>query len=90
MADTTLHAVPTGSRLELASAYFDATLGFESLALDVERIRETAYSLACSETFEERAQHTFYAIGELCDRLHRNVKELEEKFDGLSAKHREG
>jgi hypothetical protein len=87
MADPILHAVP--AERELSSAYFDAVLGFEDLANQVERVRETAYSLACSESFEQRAQHAFYSIAELCDRLHGNTKRLEDKFDSLAAKHRE-
>jgi hypothetical protein len=90
MADTILHVAPEGSKRALASAYFEGALAFEDLALDVERVRDSAHTLACSESFGERAQNVFYAIGELCDRLHAKTKGLEDKFDSLAQQHREG
>lgn len=87
MADSILHTVPADR--DLSTAYCRGALAFEDLALDLERVRDSAHTLACSQSFEERAQNVFYAIGELCDRLHNKTKDLEDEFSGLAAKHRE-
>jgi hypothetical protein len=84
MADTILHVAPTASNRELASAYFEGALAFEDLALDIERARDTAHTLACSQSFGEREQNVLYAIGELCDRIHAKTKKFEDKFSSMA------
>jgi hypothetical protein len=89
MADKTLHAVPTDTNRKLSSAFFEGALAFEDLALDIERARDSAHSLASSATFDDRAQNVFYALGDLCDRIHAKTRLLEDKFTSLAEKHRE-
>lgn len=89
MADNNLHCVPTGTRSELSSGLFRAALAFEDITIDVQRVRQTAYVLACSELLTEEAQSSFYALADLCGSIHAKSKGLEKEFTEISLKQRE-
>lgn len=69
-----------------ATAYFQATTTLELLAMDAERIAETAFALAASEAFPEAAQHAFHTLGVVADRMKANAKKEEDRFYTLSGK----
>lgn len=85
MADTTL---PGGAQpcKAAASAYFDGALVAEDLAIDAQRIAETAWALACSQSFAEATQHCFVALANLAERLQEKAKKAEDRLTGLSGK----
>lgn len=68
-------------------AAWKGALALEDLALSAERLRETAYALACSESFDVNAQHAFYCFGEMVDVLHGQAKKKEDELTELSARY---
>ena len=89
MAIAALPRTNTRAKTAVGEAYWQGSISLEDLALDAERLAETAYCLACSEAFEENAQHSFYALALLAERIKTKAKSEEEKFDRLSDENRE-
>lgn len=89
MATNPIPAAPSCANTATASAYWDGTLVCEDIALDAERIAETAYNLACSTSIDSSTQSAFYALGQLADRLKEKVKKEEARLEGLSNANRE-
>ena len=73
---------------DIAGAYWEGAIALEGLALSLEQLRETAFALASSETYEEGTQHAFYCLGELAGLLHRRAKKSEDRLTELFEKHR--
>lgn len=69
-----------------AKAYFLAASSLELLAMDAERIAETAFALATCEAFPEAAQHAFYTLGVVADRMKAKAKKEEDRFYTLYGK----
>lgn len=90
MDTETIPAAPRRAKTEAGSAYWDGSLACEDLALDAERLSETLYGLACSESYDSNAQSAFYAMGQLAERLQKRAKASEDRLAQLSDKNREG
>ena len=90
MDTDTILAAPKRAKTEAGSAYWEGSLACEDLALDAERLSETLYGLACSESYDSNAQSAFYAMGQLAERLQKRAKARENRLTELSDKHREG
>lgn len=71
-----------------ASAYWDGALVCEDLALDLDRMSETAWALACSEALSEQAQHGFAAMAQLASFLREKATRHEDRLTDLSRKHK--
>lgn len=71
-----------------AAAYWDGALVCEDLALDLERVSETAWVLSCSEVLTEQAQHGFASMALLASRMLDKAKSHEDRLTALSLKHK--
>lgn len=71
-----------------ASAYWDGATVAEDLALDAERVSETAWALACSQSFCENSQHAFASLAQLAERMQKKAKANEDRLTALSGKGR--
>ena len=82
------HAIPNDNQpcKAASSAYFDGALVAEDLAIDAERIAETAWALACSQSFSNAAQHCFVSLANLAERLQNKAKAAEDRLTTLSGK----
>lgn len=89
MATPPLTGANTRAKTAAGQAYWTGSLSMEDLAIDAERLAETAYSLACSEAFEENAQHSFYSLALLAERIKDKAKSEEKKLVELSDENRE-
>lgn len=67
-----------------SSAYFDGALVAEDLAIDLDRMAETAWALATSEAFPEQAQHAFVCLAKLGEMTRDKAKREEERLTTLS------
>lgn len=85
MADTTLPGAAQPCKAA-SSAYWEGALLAEDLALDAERIAETAWALACSESFADATQSCFVSLANLAERLQEKAKKAEDRLTGLSGK----
>lgn len=88
MATESIPAKDTAANQDIASAYWDGALVAEDIALTAERISETAFALAGSQLFEDRAQHAFFALAELCSGLQKKAKADEERLTSSSQRYR--
>ena len=85
MATDTIPTDPAARKAK-SSALYDASCILEMIGNELERVGETAYALATAEVFEENAQHAFYTIGSLLERLRADAKSHEARYDESRAK----
>ena len=79
MASTTITSdagICQGAR----SAFQDASSVLEMIWLDIERLTETAYALACSEAFNENAQHSFYTLAKVAENIRAEAKGHSDRY----------
>lgn len=72
----------------VGSALFAAALGFEDVAVDVEKVESLARLLSTAQVLDERESLAFYGLADLLSAVRDKVKGLEDKFTALSAEHR--
>lgn len=89
MAVTEISTQAKTSNPAAAQAAWAGVLHLEDLAMSLERLREMTFALACSETYDEPAQHAFYCVGEVVAALHVRAKGRENEMAELSEKYRD-